>query len=152
MKYRQHRDEVALTFQRYIDDRDLLRYLMKLYLIAESENDLDLYKNLYKYRRNTRWMRDNYLFDVQHFYPTFLIRYDANEGSYINISLREKIKIIETLNENETTIRFRQKSIQLFQRFPPLHDRIQPSEIMLLDNLGEYLVGIASFRLCLSDR
>jgi hypothetical protein len=128
MKYRQHREEVALTFQRYIEDRDLLRYLMKLYLLLEEKNDLDLYKNLYRYRRNTRWMRDNYLFDVQHFYPTFLIRYDSREGSYINLSLREKIKIIETLNKNETTIRFRQKSIQLFQRI------------------------IASFRFCLSDQ
>ena len=150
MKYRQHKEEVALTFQRYIDDRDVLRYLMKYYLIAEKENDIDLYAKLYKFRRNTRWMRDNYLFDIQHFYPTFLIRYDPIESSYINLSIREKIKIIKALNKNESTITFRKKSIRLFHRYPPLHDRIHPSEIMLLDNYGDYLVGVASFRLCLT--
>ena len=87
------------------------------------------------------------LFDVRHFYPKFLSELRVATNRYEPMTIRDKVTLLETLNEDEDegTIHMRRKSQCLFQRNRVDESRNYPMETLIHQNSAKYLVGVMSY-------
>jgi len=85
------------------------------------------------------------LFDVRHFYPKFLSVLSVATDRYEDMNIRDKVKLLEVLNEDVETIHMRRKSIYLFQLNRVDESRVYPMETLIHQNSAKYLVGVMSY-------
>ena len=149
-RYLTHTREVAMILSRFLRDVDALKHLLAIYSYCEKVWNHEFYRTIYQRHldhpsilRTQR--RHSMLFDVRHFYPKFLSELSVATQCYEPMNIRDKVKLLEVLNEDEDTIHMRRKSIYLFQRNRVDESRVYPMETLIHPNSAKFLVGVISY-------
>ena len=158
---------IYLILNRLCKDKDCNHIIYKYWKLVEEDYNKEWYLKIYdslRYVDTIKICQDYYnnkdkkvilpinnqdlMFEIKHFYPNFLSKLDTNTLLYKQMNIKEKIKLINHMNQDKKTILFRKKSIYLYHNY--YQNRYNDNNNYIVENfinlhIGNYLIGIMSY-------